>query len=558
MSFRILAAFLGLTLFAASCDSDDDGDGTATTTEETPAEPPAAAEGGTFIDGAQLVAVPSHIDPALVSELDGAQVTQLLYDGLTEFADSDDGLELRPLVAESWEANDDATVFTFTIKEGLQFSDGTPVLPTSFKRGWDRAADPELGGDYSYLFQLVEGFDEYQAGTATELTGVVADDQAMTFTVSLVSSYADFPAFVSFLIFMPVPEAVEQLTDQSQWERGIMIGNGPFKMEAPQNDQEIRLLRNDLWAGDVYGNTRAKLDGLIFRIFSDVDSMYSAFEAGETMSSTIPPGRFTESTTRYGNTADPQIASYHYVIGMRDADPLGGPENAKLRQAISLAIDREAINDAVYDGSRALPTSITPPGVPGFVEDLCDYCVTDQARAKELLQAFIAEGGTIPQGIRIRFNAGAGHEDVVAIVQQNLLEVLGIDAQQDPISSEVYFATLRQEGCPGICRAGWFYDYPLYDNGMYDLFHTESIGGNNLGWYSNPEFDRIVDEARGTVDDETRFELFREAERLLLNTDTGVIPINWYNGDQVYADGVEGYDQEGLGWVRFEQISLTG
>ncbi len=561
----LAAAVLALGLVASACssgDSSDDASASATDGAGESAAPSddasqAAGGGGTFIDGAQLIAVPSHIDPLLTSELDGAQISQALYDGLTEFANEDSGPVLKPLVAESWESNADATEFTFKIKDGLTFSDGTPVLPSSFKLGADIAADPGTAADYSYLYADVEGFDALQDAPGTGLSGVTADDEAMTVTYKLTSSYADFPARVSHIIFSPMPEARRDLPDQSQWERDVMIGNGPFKQEVPQNDQEIALVRNDAWAGDVYGNTSATLDGVTFRIFSDIDSAYAAFEAGETMSSSIPSGQYADATGKYGNTSETALlGSYHWVFGMRDTDPLGGAAKVKLRQAMSLAIDRATINDAVYDGSRELPTGLTPPGIPGYKDGLGKYVEYNLDDAKALLEEYKAGGGTVPDNIQLVFNAGAGHEDVAAIVQQNL-EALGITTTQAPLSSETYFSDLRDNGCPGLCRAGWFWDFPIYDNGMYDLFHTDSIGGNNLGWYSSPAFDEAVNKARTTVDDAQREALFEDAEDILLNQDTAVAPMNWYKGDQVYADNVTGYAQEALGWVRYETITIS-
>jgi len=143
----------------------------------------------------------------------------------------------------------------------------------------------------------------------------------------------------------------------------------------------------------------------------------------------------------------------------------------------------------------------------------------------------------------------------VAILQSNLKE-LGVETQQDGRSTETYFDEMSGGGCV-LCRAGWFWDYPIYDNGMYDLFSKASIGegSNNLGQYSSDEFSTLVDDARRDTDNTSRQEKFRKAEDILLNQDTAVLPINWYQGDQVF-NGLQNYWQEPLGWVRWEQVSL--
>ena len=181
---------------------------------------------------------------------------------------------------------------------------------------------------------------------------------------------------------------------------------------------------------------------------------------------------------------------------MRDPR-VGGEENLLLRQAISMAIDRDAINESVYNGLRSVSTGVTPPGIPGFAENLCDYCAYDPEAAQAAYDEWLAAGNE-PETIPIQFNADAGHEPVVAIFVDNLAAI-GIEAEADPRIAETYFSELADGACV-VCRAGWIADYPTYDNFMYDLFHTDSIGFNNYAGVSNPEFDALVDEAKQTVD----------------------------------------------------------
>ena len=128
----------------------------------------AGGGGGEIIDGGTFVgSPPEHIDPALNTTLDAYQVINAMYDGLTEVDSSDpENTQIVPLLAESFEPNEDATVWTFTLKEGLQFADGEPILPSSFVRSWERASNPDFAGDYSYLFNFIDGGAEKLAGEA--------------------------------------------------------------------------------------------------------------------------------------------------------------------------------------------------------------------------------------------------------------------------------------------------------------------------------------------------------------------------------------------------------
>ena len=549
----LLVPLLALAIVAAACGSDDNNNATGTTA--------AGEDGGELIDlGTFAPNAPEHIDPGLNSELRAYQVVNALYDGLTEFDFSDpDNPEVKGLVAESFESNADATVWTFTIKKGLTFDNDEAVLPSSFVRGWERASGKDLNsaGDYSYLFKAIQGGAEKLAGTAQTLAGVKADDAAMTLEVTLSAPYANFPAVAGFQTFYPMPKATEALADQKDWEKGVMIGNGPYKLEKPRNDQEIVVVRNDKWAGDIFGNKRAKLDKITFKISQDVESAYNSFEAGEGDIATIPPGRYTEARENYGTTSDTDIAgSYFFSFDMNDP-AVGGAGNKLLRQAMSLAIDRESINTAAYDGIRETATSLTPKGIPGFEAGLCDYCDYDKAAAQKAFDDWKAAGNSQTAPIKVQFNTDAGQEPVVAIIVDNL-KAIGIDAVGEPLDGETYFSMLSDGACQ-FCRQGWYADYPIYDNFLYDLFHSSTIGGNNLGPYSSPAFDALVDEAKRTLDPQAAADANHRAERVLLNDDVGTIPINWYKGDYAFnADKVKGFEQNSLGLIPFELVTVNG
>jgi ABC-type oligopeptide transport system substrate-binding subunit len=495
------------------------------------ASPESASGGGEIIDGGTFTSgPPNHIDPALNDLLDTYQLINAMFDGLTDLdTNNPEGTAVVPLVAESWEGNEDATEWVFTIKEGQQFSDGEAILPSTFQRSWERATDPDFAGYYSYLFNFIDGGAEKLAGEADTISGVVADDEAMTLTVTLDAPYANFPSIAGFQTFSPVPEAA--MENPADWENGMMIGNGPYMLEAPRNDQEIVLVANENWAGDFAGETWPdRPERIVFRIFADVDTSFNALEAGEVDTATIPPARAEDARSNWGTTIETSVlGSYHFIINQRDPR-IGGEENLLLRQAISMAIDREAINTAVYNGLRQTSTGIVPPGIPGFAENQCDYCAYDPDAAQAAYDEWLAAGNE-PQVIPIQFNSDAGHEPVVAIVQDNL-SAIGIESEADPRISETYFDELAEGACV-MCRAGWIADYPTFDNFMYDLFHTDSLDGNNYG-YSNPEFDALIDEAKATTDPDAQAQLFQQAEQILLNQDVGVIPINWYSGDYAF------------------------
>jgi len=523
-----------------------------------------APSGGEFVDYAQLSSAGDNtsFDPDAVQTLDESQVTGALYDGLLDFDFTDTcNPVLKPLVAEALpKSNSDATEFTFKIKKGLKFSNGEPVLPHNFKQGWERAGSQELASSYGYLMAYLKDGSKLIDGSLKTLDSIKADDSAMTLKVTLENPLADFPAITSFSSFSPIADAdIKRVGNTTGWgDKGAVIGNGPFKfVSAGSPDSgDVVLARNDNWAGNVLGDKKAKLDKITFKLTTDVESAFTAFDSGEGDDATIPAGKYKEATAKYAvnDTKSPQLGTYYFDFGF--ADPVvGGPSNLKLRQAISMAIDRDEINQKAYEGARIISTGITPPGIPGFTADLGKYAKTDPAQAKTLFKEWQDAGGKLTGPLKVSFNTGGSHQTVVQIMQENLKSVLGIDVELNPIDED-YFKVIAKEGACQICRSGWYADYPTYGNFMVDLFGHVSIGGNNLGRYDDPKFEEKLAAALKETDTTKRGELYSSAESYLLNDTTAAIPLNWYTGDQVYRDTVVNSGQQPLGNILWEKVGI--
>jgi len=446
-------------------------------------------------------------------------------------------------------------VWTFQIREGMAFSDGEAILPSTFQRSWERATSPDIlaNSSYAYLYSFIEGGQAKIDGEAETISGVVADDEAMTLTVTLSAPYGNFAAVAGFQTFFPVPTAADEAS--VDFENTLMVGNGPYAMESARTDEEIALVRNDAWTGDVNGETWPnRPERLVFRVSADADTSYNSLEAGEGDTARIPSGRTAEAQENWGTTTEvPILGVYYYQFDQRD-EIVGGPDNVLLRQAISQAIDREAINDAIFDGARVPATGITPEGIPGFMPDICDYCTYDPDAAQAAFDEWTDAGNTLSGPIPIQYGAGGVHGDIVQLVIDNLSEI-GIEAVPEELDTETYFTQMRDGGCV-MCRTGWIADYPTYDNFMFDLFHSP-FGGNNYG-YESEAFDALVDEAKATVDPAAAAALYQQAEEMLLNTDVMAVPIVFYRGDYAFnAERLQGFTQTPGMLIPWEQVTIV-
>jgi oligopeptide transport system substrate-binding protein len=471
-----------------------------------------------------------------------------VYDGLVDI-DYDTG-ELKASVADKWTVSPDGKTVVFTLKKGVKFSNGEAVLPSNFKCAWERALRPELASEVAYHLYSIKGAQAVNDGKGKTLDSVVADDAKLTLTVKLDLAYSSFVAETQHTVFSPVPKAA--CSAGKDYEQGIMIGNGPFKMAEPwKHDQSIKLVRDDNYYGGINGHA-AYLDGVDFRITKDTLAAYNLFESGTGDNAPIPAGRFKEAAAKYGSKGNerPTLSVQYYGFNWNDPS-VGGYDNAKLRRAISMAIDRDQINNLIFDGTRAPATSFTPPGVPGYNKKTATISTkADVAGAKKLL----AEWGRPLPKIKLRVNSVSANLLLANIIVANLKEI-GIEVELDPRPSTGYFSDLANGNSHQFFRTGWVYDYAGYDNGMYPLWSTAAIGQDNSAKFSSAQFDKLVNAARSTSDSAKQAANYQAAEKILLDQAVAV-PLIWGRWGQVTSKRVDGYPQGATGFVDYNEVSF--
>ncbi len=507
-----------------------------------------AKKGGTF---KFYIAEPAFIDPVNLQESEGTQVGQAVFDSLVAF----DPLtsEIEPAAAESWEPNEDASVWTFHLVEGAKFHNGDPVTAEDFKYAWERICDPDNESEISYHLAPVKGYDEMVAGEADELEGVKAIDDN-TLEVTLQYPFADFEYVVGHPALAPVPmKAVEE---DPEGFAEMPIGNGPFMMSEPwAHDQYIKVEK----FADYYGD-EPNIDGVDFMILADQDTAFLEFQAGNLDFTPIPTGQIQDTVDEYGESPDgytvnpgeqvslgAELATY-YLLMNNNNDILKDP---KVRAALSLAVDRDQIVEKVFEGTRIPATGIVPPGIVGYQEDAFEYSKYDPEKAKEMLaDAGYPNGEGLPT-IKLEYNTGSGHEDILALVKSDL-EAIGVNSELEGTEWAQYLDKL-EAGTYQVGRLGWIADYPIMDNFLYPLFLTGSA--DNYSFYSNPEVDKLLEDARKTTDADERVSMYQEAEKMI-GADAPIIPIVFYRHTRVASDRVHDGIYSPNGLFNFESVWL--
>ncbi len=339
-------------------------------------------DGGTF---RLAITEPTAIDPYNAQESEGILVTQQLFTGLIKV--DPDG-QPEPGVADKWENNDDCTEWTFDLKTGTKFHNGEEVTSESFKRGWERVAAKASASEVSYHLAGIKGFDEMQAGTAKTLSGVDASDPAKL-KVTLSEPNCEFFLRTNHPVYSPVPKVAGSPNTNKAFV-DAPIGNGPFMIDGKwEHDRGIKLKRfADYGAGDP-----AYLDTVEITITANGnEDEYAGFQNGTFDWARMPTPVLAQARSTYlpkDQWITKNTNGINYLLPMVTQKPLDSPE---ARKAISMAIDRDAIINSIFQGSQTPATSFVPPVFEGWQDGVCDACKYDLDQAKKLAK----EAGLTP------------------------------------------------------------------------------------------------------------------------------------------------------------------
>jgi len=495
----------------------------------------------------------SALLPGNTVEENGTQVLESLWTGLVEY--DTDGAVRYTGVADAIES-DDAVTWTVRLHDGWTFHDGTPVTAKSFVDAWNYAAYSPNAQAGSYFFANIEGYGDLQAPVddageptgepaASELSGLeVVDDR--TFTVTLSAPFAQFPITLGYNPFFPLPESFFE--DPEAFGKRP-VGNGPFRAADDfVPGQGISVVAYEDFAGE----QAASVEEIEFRVYTDTDTAYLDAQAGNLdvlpripadVSGTAPEdfeGRYVE-TAASGFTF---LALPLYQE--RYADP-------RVRQALSLAIDRETIAEQIFSGTRMAADSVVPPVVDGHRDDACGYCALDVDRANDLLDA---AGFDRTQPIELWFNAGAGNDAWVEAIGNQLRTNLGVEfALRGDLAPPEYGPLMGTKGMNGPFRMGWSMDYPSPQNFLEPLYATDA--GANFAFYSSEDFDRLVAQGNAAATSDEAIRLYNEAEDVLLE-DMPIIPLFFEVNQSVHSTDVADVVVDAFGRVDTSALTAAG
>ncbi|GAA5178388.1 ABC transporter substrate-binding protein [Rugosimonospora acidiphila] len=483
------------------------------------------------------IAEPEHLVPTDTVENNGFQVISALYTPLVRFDNT--GKPVLDQAAAKSITTTDNKVWTVHLKDGFTFHNGQKVTADSYIKAWNYGAygpNAQIGTDF---FNRIQGYDAMQLTggggkpKASQLSGLKKIDD-LTIQITLSAPFPEWEKVLGYNVFYPLPDAafaadgtlVQAFEDNP-------VGDGPFEIKGSWNhNQSI-----DVAAYPNYPLTRPKVDEIDFKIYQDLDTMYSDLQAGDLdVSPQIPSDKLASAHKDLGDRLKETPSSVFSYISVPTYDK--AYQNVNVRKAISMAIDRQQIIDTIFQGSYTPATSWVSPVVEGARDDTCgDACRYDPAKAKQMYTD--ADG---PHRISLFYNEDGGHKEWVDAVCNQLDQNLGVQCTGAPV---LQLTDLRQQArahtLDGPLRGAWAFDYPSIEDYLTPIYRTGAA--SNDSQYSSSAFDQTMDQADRAPDEATAIKEYQHAEDLLAQ-DMPSIPMWFKQNIYGYSTSMKNVDMD--------------
>ena len=493
---------------------------------------------------------PQGLDPHVVTGLPESHIVRALFEGLA--VKNPYTLEPEPGVAQRWDISDDGRTITFYLNPQARWSNGDLMTAEDYVWSWQRALNPAMGNQYAYMLYPVENAEAFATGKLADFdaVGVKALDKH-TLQVRL---NAPTPYFIqlmdhysTFAVHRPTIEKFGAASDRfTPWTRvENIVGNGAFRLQEWKLNRRITIEKSATY----WDRDKVTLNAVVFYPTENISSEERMFRVGQLhYTQTIPldkiPVYRAMADSPYVNA--PYLGTYYYLLNI-DQPPL---DDVRVRQALSLAIDRDRLNNTVLHGANVSAYSITPPGTLGYQPPV--LFSHDVQRARQLLSdAGFPDGRGWP-GLELIYNTSESHRKIAVALQQMWKDALNIQVTLSNQEWKVYLDSVDQMNFQ-MARRGWIGDY-VDPNNFLDLFLCE--GGNNNTGFCDPDYDdMILRQAPQAASREERYAIFHAAETLLMEQ-MPIIPIYTYTSNHLINPSVKGMPSNLMDSLNLKYVSL--
>ena len=465
-----------------------------------------SGSGSTFT--LNIVTEPSSIDPQITTDIPGGTVDELILEGLLR---KDKTGKSVAGIAQKWEKSKDGLVWTFHLRDGVKWSNGDPVTANDFKAGWIRGLNPDTAGSNASMLFVIKNGEKYNAKKVSENeVGIkVIDDKTLQVTLESPTPY--FDDLVTFKSFMPLNQKFyNEAKDKYFTEAKYTISNGPYTLEKWTHDSELKFKKNpNYWdAGNV------KIDNVELKIIA-TDSAVNAFKNKEVDVTAVTFEQAKEFAGKPELVKANDGGIYYLLFNTKE----NVFKNAKVRRAITMAINKEELVNKVLEGSEKLTKTFTPSGIGlnGVSKDFAAEVATDQpkfnvAEAKKLLAEGLKEEGLseLPR-FEILFNDTGSRKAIAEYIQESLRNNLGANVELDKVSGKERIERTKKRDYQ-ISLQNWTGDF-LDPITYLDLF--DSTNANNRGDFKNVKYDELTKIVKSSADPKVRVPAMIQMEKLI-------------------------------------------
>ncbi|MBV9391862.1 MAG: peptide ABC transporter substrate-binding protein [Verrucomicrobia bacterium] len=464
---------------------------------------------------------PRTLDPQQAQGVTEQHIIMAMIEGLVADEPNDQAKQV-PGMAESWEHNQDYSVWTFHIGADRKWSNADPVTAQDFVFSYRRMLTPSFASPYVDSLFIIKGGEDYYKEKLTDFNqvGVKALDER-TLRIELIGPTPYFLSALRHTSWFPInPKTILKFgrfdERDTKWTRPEnFVGNGAFKMKTWRENDVIQMVRNPLY----WDAASVKLNGINFYAIENLDTSDRAFEAGQLhRTDTVPLDKIPYYRRLHPDLLriDPYLGTYFYRLNVNQP----ALKDSRVRLALNLAVDREAIVKDITRGNQLAATGFTP-AMPGY--SAFDKIRFDPERARQLLaEAGYPNGRGFPK-FNILINTQEAHRTIAEAIQQMWSEELNIQVGIENEEWKVYLDTLNKINY-SVARSAWIGDY--VDPSTFLNMWTTGNGNNNTNW-GNPKYDQLIALAEKTADPAARLKTLREAEEILL-TDLPIVLVYWY------------------------------
>ncbi|TCO60411.1 peptide ABC transporter substrate-binding protein [Caldanaerobacter subterraneus] len=486
---------------------------------------------------------PPRLDPQTSTDGVSFQVLNAVLEGLVRLG-PDEKPQKGSGLAKDWKISEDGLTYTFYLKDNIYWSDGNPITAYDFEYSWKRALDPKTASDYAYIMFPIKNAEKFNAGeVSADEVGIKALDEK-TLEVQLEEPTPYFLSLTAFITYLPLEKSfVEKVGDKIATTPDTLVYSGPFIIKEWNHEQNIILVKNDKY----WDKDNVKLDEIHMDMIKDMNTVVQNFDNGQYDIITVT-GDFVE---RYKNNPNAELQIYPngftYFLAFNTKNPVF--KNANIRKAFGLSIDRKQLTENVLKDGSIPAYGFVPYGIPGkneeFRKEVGNLFTEDPVKAKELLQKGMNELGitSLPKITLLADDTEVAKRESQAI-QEFWKKNLGVNVEIQNVPFKIRLQMYKQ-GDFDVVLTRWGADYndPMT---FMDLWLSEISGEPNRIFYSNPEYDKLILEAKKSNDNNLRMDNMKKAEQILME-DMPISPLFFSATAYVQQKYVKGVVRHAVG-----------